>query len=212
MQRIKAFIACAHEDNKIAIAIKERLESYFGFHIFLYSHSILLSQEWEKEILDSLATSDFFIPLISKDFEHSAFANQESGIAFISSKKILPIRLDNTKPSGFLQKYQGKLLDHGDYDPAYKIAMIIFFLSLKDDEYKKFRNQVRESIVYALSVSSDFRITRTITKVMRYVEELTKTQLQKIVKAVKENRCVRDEKFGLPEFKKYLKEKYGISL
>ena len=212
MQRIKAFISCAEEDKKVAKQIKEKLESYFGFDVFLFSHDVLLSQEWEKQIMEGLSMADFFIPLISKHFENSAFSNQEAGIALASRKKVLPIRLDSTKPSGFLQKYQGKLLDHGDYDPAYKIAMVIFFLSLKDDDYKEFRNRVRESIVYALLASNDFRITRTIAKVMRYVEGLTKTQLRTIVKAAKENRCVRDEKFGLPEFKKHLKEKYGISL
>lgn len=127
-------------------------------------------------------------------------------------KKVLPIRLDSTKPCGFLQKYQGKSFEHDDYDPAYKIAMIIFFLSLKDDDYKKFRTRVRESIVHALTVSNDFRITRTITKVMKYVDGLTKTQIGKIIRAIKENRCVRDEQFALPEFKRHLKEKYGVEL
>lgn len=205
MQRIKAFISCADEDKKVARQIKEKLESYFGFDVFLFSHDILLSQEWEKQILDSLSIADFFIPLISKYFESSAFSNQEAGIAMAGDKKVLPIRLDNTRPCGFLQKYQGKSFEHDDYDPPYKIAMIIFFLSLKDDDYKKFRTRVLESIVYALTVSNDFRITRTIVKVMKYVDRLTKAQIGKVIRAIRENRCVRDEQFAIPEFKRHLK-------
>lgn len=50
-----------------------------------------------------------------KEFHTSNFTDQELGIALQVGKQILPISIDETKPYGFLKKYQYK-----KYSPKFK--------------------------------------------------------------------------------------------
>lgn len=72
---------------------------------FLAHEDIRPSNEWEKEIIQTLMSTDVFIPIVTRRFSESEWTDQESGIAEAGGKLIIPISIYKT-PYGFLRKYQ----------------------------------------------------------------------------------------------------------
>lgn len=107
MDRVSAFISYSSTQKVIGGTFKSFLSSYCGYKIFIAHDDIPGSAIWEEEIIKGIEESDFFIPLISKEFADSPFADQETGIAVYLNKKIIPIKLEEVNPYGFISKYQG---------------------------------------------------------------------------------------------------------
>ncbi|TFH16153.1 TIR domain-containing protein [Candidatus Bathyarchaeota archaeon] len=103
---IKIFLSYSYKDRHIASQIKTHLETS-GLTVFMAHDDIKPSLEWQIVIVDELKKCDMFIPLFSKNFRESSWADQEIGIAFGHGKIIIPVSLDETSPYGFVGKYQG---------------------------------------------------------------------------------------------------------
>ena len=102
------------------------------------------------------------MPLISKNYLNSDFANQEIGIAIARNKDIIPLSLDKTKPEGFIYYKQARLcLDHSE-DSVMDIVKEIYLLCFKHPKYIKFKDYAMDSIAYALEHSNHFRVTREV--------------------------------------------------
>lgn len=75
----------------------------------------LVSDEWQRRILEELRRCDLFVPLLSKNFLTSQWAPQEAG--FIASRPevvIAPLSIDGTTPFGFMSHLQsGRISSEG---------------------------------------------------------------------------------------------------
>ena len=69
---------------------------------FLAHYDLHPGQKFYAEIRQEINSCDVFISLISENYRTSEHANQELGIAAGLEKLILPICIDNTRPSAFI--------------------------------------------------------------------------------------------------------------
>jgi len=97
---IRVFLSYSHPNRKCAGRIKAELEDYC-LDVFLAYEDIAQSRQWQKIILGYLKRCDVFLPLLTKEFQSSEWADQESGIAFAGDKLIIPLKV-SIDPYGFL--------------------------------------------------------------------------------------------------------------
>lgn len=109
-KQLKVFISYSTKDKVIAARVKGILYD-FGIEGFLAHEDINVSEEWKQRIKEELSQSDIFVCLLSKDFRNSEWAPQETGIAYFKDILIIPLRLDETIPFGFINHLQGKPID-----------------------------------------------------------------------------------------------------
>lgn len=124
MDRISAFISYSSKQKVIGGKFKSYLENYCGYETFIAHDDIPGSTIWEDEIIQAIENADFFIPLISREFKKSPFTDQETGIAVFLKKKIIPIKLDEINPYGFIEKYQALQYKNNMHKLALTIAQI----------------------------------------------------------------------------------------
>jgi hypothetical protein len=99
------WISCySNKDRKAVASLKRCLEG-IGFEVFVAHEDMEPRTEWKNEILMNLQTSDVFVPFLPKHFRRSKWVDQETRIAFASSKLIVPLQVD-ILPYGFIGKYQ----------------------------------------------------------------------------------------------------------
>ena len=109
MDTLKAFVSYSTEDKRLAGKIKEVLV-YYGIDVFLAHEDLTPSSEWQTEIIKKVAACDVFMPLHTDNFRLSEWTDQESGMAMMSEKIIMPIHVTRN-PHGFLRRYQAYSLD-----------------------------------------------------------------------------------------------------
>lgn len=103
---VKIFLSYSSKNKELAGNIKEWL-SDFGFKVFLAHDDIEPSLQWQKVIIEKLKECHIFIPIMTPEFDISHWTDQESGIAFILDKVIIPISINGeTNPHGFTAIYQ----------------------------------------------------------------------------------------------------------
>lgn len=216
MNQIKTFICHSSKDKKVAGLFKAFFERYFGFEVFLAHEDIPPSAEWDSEILMNLKKSDLFIPLISADFEKAIFANQEIGMAIAWGIKIIPIKIDNTNPCGFISKLQAYKCRDSSVDELLKATTTIFFLIIEDPRFSQhYKSRAVDSILCAFSDSDCFRTTRIILKTLIKTDEklnFHKGQVKSMVEAINQNNQINNELYVLPKFKKLLENKYQVKI
>jgi hypothetical protein len=105
--KIKVFISYRSTEKSIADELKSILSAY-EIISFLAPDDIKLSEDWQNKILEELKNATFIICVLSKKYKQSAYCLQETGMALILNKPIIPLSLDNTIPPGFISKYQSK--------------------------------------------------------------------------------------------------------
>ena len=103
---LRIFISYSHRDKRIAGAIKN-VFNHYGIEAFLAHEDIQVGKEWRDTILSNLKQFDVFVAILSKNFLESEWTNQEVGFAICKGTTIIPISIDGTPPSGFLEIFQG---------------------------------------------------------------------------------------------------------
>ena len=211
MNKIKVFISYADEDRQVAHELKTIFEQVYGFYVFAFKKSLRLSQPTAETIISNLKNCDFFVPIISKNYEKSPTSNQEAGIALSLGKKIIPPVIDEIgSPCGFLSIYWGGLEVTEKRYIAENIASLFFFNIFEADQFKNFRLKARSCVVDALCISQDFKHSTLSMRAIMKVEGLLKSHKEKIIAAVKENRCLYEEQFTFPTFRTYFRKKFNI--
>ncbi len=218
MDRIRAFISYSSEEKHIGGRLKRHLISFCGYDAFIAHDDILGSQEWEKEILQAIKNTDFFIPLISQQFKTSVYTDQETGCAVSLHKKIIPIKLGTTNPYGFINKYQA--LQYKKNPPAQnwqwtfkkdnllELAISIAHIGLHYEPKSIYYKKSLQSLVYALCNSDSFEATNVIIRILSNCNHrLLPAQIKQITDAIKTNSQIIGA-FGLPELKTILNTKY----
>ncbi|HUV46817.1 MAG TPA: toll/interleukin-1 receptor domain-containing protein [Candidatus Bathyarchaeia archaeon] len=208
---IKSFICHSSKEKKLAGLFKNCLENYFGFQAFLAHEDLEPSTEWDPEILKNLKDTDIVIPLISKDSKISPFVNQEIGIAIATHKKIIPVKVGNIDPFGFISKLQAcQCKSFLEYELLETVTKIFFHLVV-NPKCVQYKTKALDSLIHALSKSNSYKTSRIIIKILIKSEEkysFIKIQIKRLVQAIKNNRQVYEELYILPQFKKILQDKY----
>jgi len=207
MDRISAFISYSSKQKVIGGKFKSYLENYCGYETFIAHDDILGSTIWEEEIIKAIKNADFFIPLISKEFKESPFTDQETGIAICLKKKIIPVKLDEINPYGFIEKYHA-LQYRNDIN---NLALTIAQIGLICKPQSSYHQKVLNSIVYAFCKSISFEIANATIQILCKCNDLSSHQLAQIVKAIKTNSQIKNA-YGLNALKECLRKKYKMSI
>ncbi len=102
----EAFLSYNTKDKNIAGKVKEELGK-FNIKSFLAHEEVEISSEWRDEIEKHLDSCDLFLPLITDNFNLSAWANQETGYAMAKDKIVVPLIFDETNITGLAEQKQG---------------------------------------------------------------------------------------------------------
>jgi len=209
MDRIKAFISYSSLNKYIGGELKQHLTTICGYEPFIAHDDIPGSEIWEKEILKAIKTTDFFIPLISKQFKISDFADQETGLAVCLNKKIIPIKLDTINPYGFINKYQA--LQYKQHS-IMSVVIAIARIGLHNEPTSIYYKKSLQSLVYALCESKSFETTNTIIQILSTCHhQFSAEQTQQIIEAIRTNSQIIGA-FGLRDLKQILRTTYHCSL
>lgn len=208
MDRVSAFISYSSKQKLIGGTFKSCLENYCGYEIFIAHDDILGSTIWEEEIIKAIKNADFFISLISKEFKESPFTDQETGIAVCLKKKIIPVKLDEVNPYGFIRKYQALQYRNS----ANKLALTIAQIGLiHEPTESSYHEKALNSIIHAFCESTSFDIANATIQILCKCAGLSPHQLNQIIKAIKTNSQIRNA-YGLSTLKECLSKIYKISI
>src|SRR4030042_1980113 len=214
--RITAFISYSSEENRIGGKFRNYLETYCGYETFIAHDDIPGSAEWEKEIIKALKRTDFFIPLISESFKSSLFADQETGIAFCLGKKIIPVKLGNIDPYGFIGKFQA--LKYRHYPPNYyltdnikELILTVARIGLSLRSKSKYQQKALNSVVHAFCKSNSFDTANAVIQSMLKCKDFSKYHLKQISQAIEENDQIQGA-YELPVLKDFLSRTYNLFL
>jgi hypothetical protein len=130
---VDVFLSYSHKNRKIGGYLKECLEN-FGLKVFLAHKDNKISDEWKVKILEKLRNCDVFVPLISTDFASSEWTDQEIGFALAHNKYIMPVKIEDLEPYGFIAKFHGGKLNSGSHADCYNISIEIIEAILKKRE------------------------------------------------------------------------------
>lgn len=212
MKTISVFISYSNEEKEIAGLMKLLLEKYCGYEVFLAHDDMTVSADFQEEIMRKIFEADYFIPLISEKFSLSPYTDQEIGIAIAHKKKIIPIKLGQINPYGFIQKYHAlQLKEYSDNTTNIKELVIAIGLLAIKSYSKQYSNKAKNSTVIALKNSNSFKNSNVIIQILCECSKLSKIQIEVIKIAIKTNYEVQ-EAFGLEDLKKMLKNKYKIDV
>lgn len=209
MNQLKVFISYSSEDKRLGRLFKTCFENYAGFLVFLAHEDILPATEWELKIIKELKESDAVIPLITENYRNSEFTDQELGMALAWRKTILPPKLTNINPYGFIKKFQALKCRNNEFSIINAVVSIVLVL-IESKEFNKHKEAVIDSVIKAFNQSSSFKMTRTIIRVLTKIISFNEEQILSLKKAIKNNYQIYDEYFAFPDFKKILKEKHKI--
>lgn len=204
MEGLSVFISYSTDDKVSAGKLKKYLYTYCGFNCFLAHEDILISQEWEAKIIESLNVSDIFIPLISEYSKNSIYVNQEIGLALAYKKPILPLKLSKIYPFGFISRVQAMNLFSTDHQFIITITLQIFLSLVADVRFNYLKNKAINSVIYALSQSDSFQSSRIIMRLLIELLHMEKTsfsnlQIQNINSVINANSQVKNELYVLPK-------------
>ncbi len=107
MRRVDTFLSHADEDKLIARKLADALANY-DFQVFVAHDDIGIGDEWESTLKKRIDQSELFLALISTNFHKAQYTDHEVGIAIAYNKRIFPIRIDESKPYGFMAKFQAQ--------------------------------------------------------------------------------------------------------
>lgn len=207
MKKLNVFLSYSNIDRRIAGLLKQHLETYSGFTVFLAHSDINASTNWRTKIIDTLNTSDVFIPLLTSSSKYSIFVNQEIGIAYALKKIIIPIKID-TNPFGFIESLQALSCSTFSFQTLIQICSKISAILIKDPSLSKMQNSSFESLLFALKSSGCYRDTRIIMRmILKSLENIYITQeyRQYIKNSINSNIQISGESFLLHTFKQSLK-------
>ncbi len=207
MKQLNVFLSYSSIDKRFAGLLKQYLETYSGFSAFLAHSDINASNNWRMKIIDTLNTSDVFIPLLSCSSKQSLFVNQEIGIAFALKKIIIPIKID-TNPFGFIDSLQALSCNSFSFTDLIQICGKVSTILVKDPSLSKVQITSFESLLFAFRSSSCFRDTRIIMRmILKSLDTIKITQeySQYVKDSIDTNIQISGESFLLNTFKQSLK-------
>jgi hypothetical protein len=108
-EAFRAFISHSNVDRKTAVRVKKYLER-LGVEVFMAHEDVGSRRDGDTVFLEELQDAGFLVAVVSKHFNRSVWAPQEVAIAVARGILIIPLCVDSTLPSGFIEELQGKRL------------------------------------------------------------------------------------------------------
>lgn len=207
---IRLFISYASKTEAVVAGkIKELLERYFGIDVFLAHEDIEGAIEWEKEIIENLNRTDIFLPLLSRGFMESPYADQEVGAACAKHKLIVPVSIGGVTPYGFIRKLQA-IKFHIDPSTAFLSQWLLFCEEVVSaiERDKRYAQSVRNSLIRAFEASWSFKMSQTFVPIIEKHEPYDIKQVNNIVSAITKNTQINGEAYIVPQFVKSFVKKH----
>lgn len=211
MSRLNVFISYSSQDKLLAGLFKQSFEKYAGFSVFLAHEDIAPALEWQIKIIKKLKEAQVVIPLITDNYRNSEFTDQELGMAIALNKIVLPIKLSNINPYGFIKKIQALKCNRNEGDITNSVTTIVFVL-INNMEFNSCKENVIDSVIEAFAKSNLFKTTRIIIRMLEKIESFTSVQISNLTDAIKNNNQIYEEYYAFPLFKKKLENKYRITI
>lgn len=208
MRQLKVFISYSSQDKVLAGLFKQCFENYAGFSVFLAHEDIAPALDWELNIIKNLKEADVVIPLITDNFRNSDFTDQELGMALALNKIIIPFKLSDINPYGFIKKIQALRCYTGQTDIINAVTKLVFVL-IDNDEFSKYQDLVIDSVVEAFCKSNSYKTSSIIIRILTKIKSFNKDQIAGLKSAIKNNNQVYGF-FALPDFIKLLSDKHKI--
>jgi TIR domain len=173
---IETFLSHSNKDKKIARKLADSLAVY-GFDVFVAHDDIDIGDKWEEILKEEIKKCELFIVLLSKNFHEARFTDHEIGIATAFNKQILPIRIDDTKPYGFMSKFQAKKISPNiDHDEIRNLAeCLIKFTDEKEN--------ILDRVIEKLECAGSFNEANYAAEILFEYTNFTYSQINKIAKA-----------------------------
>lgn len=182
---IEVFLSHADEDKVIARRIADALEKY-QVKTFVAHDDIDAGDDWETTLINKIKECDLFVALLSENFHKAHYTDHEVGIARGLNRPIIPIRIDNTSPYGFMSKFQAKKIPADEIGED-EIADLVHSMSTVTE---KGRNIIDNLIKEFASVGS-FEDANEISITLFTYTKFSKKQINDIVDAYVNNGQIR---------------------
>lgn len=173
------FFSYAHADRAIAAEAAKFFRD-LSIDTFMAHEDINVSAQWVDTILEQLAAADIFLAILTQRYLSSIYCIQESGIAVARRHEltIMPLRIDDTLPPGFMSHFQARQ----------------FVAGAENDEVM-FDGLAHRHVAYAidllvnrLGMASTFRnAERKFALVQKYLGQATDSQKVDILRAAAGN-------------------------
>ena len=177
---IDTFLSHSDEDKKIARKLANNLAIY-GFDVFVAHDDIEIGDEWEETLIEKIKNCELFLALLSKNFHEARFTDHEIGIATAFNKQIFPIRIDDTKPYGFMSKFQAKKISLNiNHDEIKNLAESLM-------KYTDEGKNVVDRVIEKLENAGSFSDANYAAEILFEYRNLTYKQINTIAKAFLSN-------------------------
>ena len=118
---------------KISTMLKEH-----NINTFVAQYDIKSGEKWSSKIKNSLRESQVFLSIITKEYHNSSYTDQEVGMALAMNIHIIPIRLDDSIPKGFLSEIHAEKFSINTSANCYDLVTKI------KEEYKLVNSKIKE--------------------------------------------------------------------
>lgn len=97
---LRIFLSYANADQQYAEAVEDVLDRK-GFEV-VTDRSIQAGANWINQVIETIENCDAVVALVSDNFNQSEWAQFETAAAVDSNKRLLPIVVDDAKPTGVI--------------------------------------------------------------------------------------------------------------
>jgi len=177
---IRAFLSHSDKDKKIAAELKEKLAKY-KIDVFLAHIDLDSGTEWESRLFSEIQNCNIFLILLTKNYHDSNYTDQETGIALNIPKPILPICVDDTRPYGFMSRFQAEICNtEFTQENIDKIAKSCRKLT-------KFASSILDVLIKRLETSETYSDAYAVAKMIDGHEEFSADQINSLAIAYLKN-------------------------
>ena len=177
---IPVFISYSKEDVDVATTLKTEL-SDLATDCFLAPVDLPAGQDSRIELAKEIKSCSVFLALISQNYCKSEYANQELGIALGSGRRILPICLDDTLPSAFIDGIQCICCKDAAIDGQ------IVNIAKSIDDLGNWKRKSTDLYINHIYNSESWAEASHWAKEIQSADKLTSAQINQIGKAVIDN-------------------------
>ncbi len=177
---IRLFISHRDEYKKKASELGVCLENY-GVSSFIAHDTIEPMEKWQHVVQTALQSAEIVLAFITNDFFDSEWTNQEIGVALGRGTPIIPLKLQQTAPRGFISDTQALI---GNFDMPQNSADGIYkVLSEKLGQEER----LRKALVQAFVTSPDFNETQSRFERLKTLPTLTEADIRQIIEGFSSN-------------------------
>lgn len=191
--KLLLFFSYSTRDKTVVGHFKKFLEHY-GFVVFVAHDydAIKPAVKWKNEIIDNIRNCDVFIPFITNDFKESNWTDQETGMAKINDKFIIPIEVDKS-PYGFIGNIQSlrvdknKLLSETPMESERHIGDLSDMIFKTISGEPRFEKHMINIFIKELRGVVSYSMADNSVKLIEQFNTFTSEQVNQILQITKEN-------------------------